>query len=77
MRHEPGSLKPQAGGRMCGKIVAVGRRFCAERWAEVEFPSHHAEERHEQKVFDTADEARAWIEESSRQRGFWPVAFPH
>ena len=24
MRHEPGSLKPQAGGRMCGKIVAVG-----------------------------------------------------
>jgi hypothetical protein len=77
MRHEPGTLKPQHGGQIFGRISKLDGRFCAECWAEADFPSHHAEERHETKTFDTAEEARSWIDELSRGRGYEPPLGGH
>lgn len=70
MLREPGSLTPCDGVMLFARIREENGRVRAECWAEKDFPSHHAEERHEVQVFDTIEAARAWIDARSHGRGF-------
>ena len=64
---------PVSPTKLHGRIIDQGGAFTAECWTQTDLGSPAVREGLEAQSFSTMEEARAWIERRSQERGFGQV----